>query len=160
MRKSRIFGILAVVFLLVAVLTVVLPLASVIYGVFRTGGSTLSGVQPSASGTGNVAVPTSFTVTNGGFLALNGVYLNVQAFSADGAPLYHLTIGPEDIPAGATAKFNIASPNATVFEQAFGNSTSGRLGGTIQLTAQVNLAGLIPIALTANIEVHPSSAGA
>lgn len=154
------FGILAIIFLLVAVLTVVLPVASVIYGAYRTGASTISAVQSSGSPNANFAVPSSFTVTNGGFLALSGVYLNVQAFSTNGTPLYQLTAGPEDIPAGATVTFNIAPANGTAFEHAFGNSTTAGLGGTIHLTAQVNLAGLIPIALTANIQVRPNSTGA
>jgi len=159
LRPSRVLGIASVVCLIIAVLTIALPLASVFYGAYKTGAGmagTLNSQQSISPTSTDFSVPQSITLTNNGFLPLNGVYLNVVATSTAGALLFKITVGPKDIPAGGSTTFNIASANETAFIQDFGNSTMA-LGGTITFTAQVNLAGLVPMSVTGDVAVKPQN---
>jgi len=147
MRLSRPFGILSIVFLLLAILTVALPIYST-----ATGLRVSSNQQGTGSSQGNV--PTSFKVSNNGFLGVDGLFVNVNAFAPNGTQLYSVTVGPLDVPPGATVPVSITLPNISSFTRTNGTVFAGLANVTLKLTARVNLGGLIPISTTADVVVQ------
>jgi len=147
MRPSRPFGVLSIVFLLLALLTVLLPVYS-----------TASGLRISSSQQGpessQGSVPTSFKVSNNGFMGVDGVFVNVNAFAPNGTQLYSVTVGPLDVPPGATVPVSITLPSISSFTSTNGTVFAGLANVTLKLTARVNLGGLIPISTTADVVVQ------
>jgi hypothetical protein len=148
LKLSRLLGILSVVFLIIAILTVVLPLYSATR-VSITSPQTGSSQNPGS-------IPTTYYVTNNGFLGIDGVYLDVTVLTPSGIQLYSVTTGPVDIPPGSTVTVHIATPNVTSFSSnvaAFSGLTSVDLAAKFT----VNLGGLIPISATADFKVPINS---
>jgi hypothetical protein len=147
MKLRTLFGILSVAFWLLAVLTVVLPVASVV-----ANGLVVTPNQVSPSSSSN-SVPTSYQVSNHGFLAIDGVYLSVSALGPDNIRLYEVQVGPVDLPPGSSVQMKIATPDLNSFY----NSTSPLLAGlksiTLQATVSANFGGLIPVSASADFVV-------
>jgi hypothetical protein len=139
MRLSRVFGILSLLMFIFAILSLVLPAYSI-----------LSGVRVSSNQTSGTEFPTSLTVTNSGFLPVNGISLMVTMSAPDGTTLSTISVGPVDVPAGATVLLSIAQSGAL-------NASTGLSYVTIHATASVNLGGLIPVSVSTDLKVIPSN---
>jgi hypothetical protein len=139
MRLSRVLGILSLLMFIFAILSIVLPAFSVI-----------SGVRINTSGNGSAGIPTSVLITNGGFLPVNGISLSVTMSAPNGTRISSISLGPVDVPAGATVPLNIVQSGTT-------QATASLSFVTLKAVASVNLGGLIPVSVTADFTVVPGS---
>ena len=127
-------------------MTVVLPMASVVSGAARCGLC----VSANQFNTSTGQFPTTVTITNGGFLPLDGVYASVNLVSSSGASICDFAFGPVDLQPGGSVPLNICSPS--------GAAALGSASFTAKVDAKANLAGLIPISVSAQFTVSPGSA--
>ena len=142
MRLSRVFGVISAVMFILAILSVVLPAYSV-----------LSGVRITENGGNGNSIPTAVILTNHGFLPVDDISMMVQMIAPNGTTISTVSLGPVDVPAGATVPLNIAQLG---FSSGF-NGTSGLPYVNIHASASVNLGGLIPVSVTADFKVVPSN---
>jgi hypothetical protein len=151
LKLRTLFGILSIVMWLLAILTIVLPIASIVVGGI--------GVTPSQSSSSSTSgqIPTSYQVSNHGFLPINGVYLDVEALYPNGTQLYSITAGPVNITPGSTVQINIATSSLPVFSSNSSSLLAGQSSVVLQATATANLGGLIPISATANFRISLNS---
>ena len=136
---------------LFAILTILLPIVSI-----AVGGIGITSSQSSSSSAPN-SIPTSYEVSNHGFLPISDVYLNVQALYLNGTKLYSITAGPVDITPGSTVQINIATSNLPSFSTNSSSLLAGQSSIILNATATANLGGLIPIAATANFRISLNS---
>lgn len=148
MKPSRALGILSVLFFVAAVLTIALPAASVVVGSLRCGTGCVSANQLNL---GSGQFPTYLSVTNRGFLPLDGVSIDVLLTSPSGSQISSVTLGPVDIPAGATVPLNVVLPSAAAALQLNASTF------VVKATGRANLAGLIPITFSADFTVTPGN---
>jgi len=141
MRLSRVFGILSLLMFIFAILSIVLPAYSI-----------LSGVRISTSGPSG-AIPTAVIMTNHGFLPVNDISLTATMTAPNGTVISTISLGPVDVPAGATVPLNIAQTGVN----AGFNGTSSLPYVTLQARASVDLGGLIPLSVTANFRIVPGN---
>ena len=123
-------GVLSILMLLFAILSLVLPIVSV-----------ATGLSISSPQTSQGSLPKSLTITNHGFLAVSGVYVSVDLVSSNGTTISTVTLGPANIPPGSTVPLNIVE------------SVNGLPNGTsyrVDATARANLGGIIPISVSAD----------
>ena len=146
-------GILSILVWLGAVLTVALPLVSMVYP-SPISISANQAQQP--SGGAQLSVAPSYTVTNHGFLPIDGLYVNVVGLNPDGSQLFAVKTGPVDLTPGSSTQVQISTGMPSVSP----GSQAAQSGVTLELTATANLGGLIPITVTANFLVPLNSTGA
>ena len=151
MKLRTLFGVLSTVMWLLAILTIVLPIVSIVVG-----GIAVTPIQTSPSSTSG-QIPTSYQVTNHGFLPINGVYLGVEAFYPNGTQLYSITAGPVSITPGSTVQIDVATSSLPSFSSNSSSLLSGQSSITLKATAEANLGGLIPISGTADFRISLNS---
>ncbi|MDG6985168.1 MAG: hypothetical protein JRM73_00275 [Nitrososphaerota archaeon] len=154
MRLRTLLGILSTLFWFVAILSVAVPVASVM----MPGAMTVTPIQSAATSSGfQLSIPSGYDVSNHGFLPVDGVQLSVIGYYANGTQMFALTSGPLNLPPGATTTVSIAAHLPQ-----FGNVTSPAQAQALQAaysnvsikaTASANLAGLLPISASADISV-------
>jgi len=147
LKLRTLFGVLSIVMWLLAILTIVLPIASVVIG-----GIAVTPTQSSSTSTSG-QIPTSYQVSNHGFLPMNGVYLSVEAFYANGTQLYSVTAGPVNITPGSTVQIDVATSSLPSFSSNSSSLLAGQSSITLEAMAGANLGGLIPISVTANFRI-------
>jgi hypothetical protein len=141
MRPSKVFGILSLLMFIFAILSIVLPAASILYGV------RLNVTTPSNT------IPTAVILSNSGFLPVNDISLTATMWAPNGTVISTISLGPVDVPAGQTVPLNIAQSGVNTNL----NSTSGLSYVTLKADATVNLGGLIPVSVTANFKIVTSN---
>jgi hypothetical protein len=132
---------------LFAILTIVLPIASI-----AVGGIAIAPSQSNSSSTSG-QIPTSYQVSNHGFLPINDVYLNVKALYQNGTVLYSIAAGPVNITPGSTVQISIATSSLPVFSSNSSSLLAGQHSITLNAMATANLGGLIPVSATANFRI-------
>jgi len=135
LRASRAFGILSAVFLLVAALTGLLPIASIVNLRVSVGQIEVSGTTAS--------VP--LTLQNGGFLALNGFKITANLLDSSGNIIGAGSSGVIDIPPGGTTPLMISI-----------TSNGGNLGSAskVQIMAATNIGGFLPVTTLLTAGTH------
>ena len=136
---------------LLAILTIVLPIASMVVG-----GIAVTPSQSSSSSTSG-QIPTRYQVSNHGFLPINGVYLSVEAFYPNGTQLYSITAGPVNITPGSTVQIDVATSSLPSFSSNGSSLLAGQSSITLKAMAAANLGGLIPISATAHFRISLNS---
>jgi len=151
LKLRTLFGVLSTVMWLLAILTILLPIVSIVIGGIA--------VAPSKSGSSSTSgqIPTSYQVSNHGFLPINGVYLSVEAFYQNGTQLYSITAGPVNITPGSTVQIDVATSSIPSFSSNSSSLLAGQSSITLKAMAGANLGGLIPISATANFRISLNS---
>lgn len=163
MRLRTLLGILSAVFWFVAIISVALPVASVMI----PGALAVTQNRPStaqSSGGLALAIPTNFTLSYRGLLPLDGVYLDVTGFYSNGTVIFSMKTGPYNLNPGSTTVVDVSSklpalpsPSSTtspaVAQQELTNFEAALSNITIKATASANLGGLIPISANADFDV-------
>jgi phospholipase C len=139
LRVSRILGIVSTILLILGTLTGLLPVASaaglrVSVGTVTTSGSTAT-------------VP--ITITNGGFLSVNGLTINAKLVDPYGKVLASGVTQPVDVPAGS------ATPIALSVTSQSGGTLSG--AASVKVLVSTNVGGFLPV--TTNLVVGLSGSG-
>jgi phospholipase C len=136
LKVSRIFGILSIVFLLLAALTGLLPVASAV-------GLRVSVGQIAVSG-GTASVP--LTLTNGGFLALNGFKITANLLDSGGNTIGSGSSGTVDIAPGSTTPLTVSV-----------TSKGANLASTakVQVSAVTNIGGFLPVTTFLTVATQP-----
>ena len=143
MRVSKFLGILSIVVFLLAIVSLLLPLASA----FPLAGHGVSFSAGQATYSGNsTTVP--IQISNHGFLPIYGILLNASAVSANGEILWSDTFGPLNLAAGQTAPFGFSGLGATSVLQS---------NVTISGQARFNLAGMVPVSISFNISLSQTN---
>jgi len=147
LKLRTLFGVLSFVMWLLALLTIVLPIVSIV-----AGGIAVTATQSSSTSTSG-GIPTSYQVSNHGFLPITGVYLGVHALYPNGTALYSVTAGPVDLSPGSTVQIDIATSSLPYLSSNSSSLLAGQSSVTLHATASATLGGLIPISATANFRI-------
>jgi len=127
LRASKTFGILSVLFLILAALTGILPAASVLGLRVSVGQLTVSG--------NTASVPLS--LTNGGYLALNGLKIQATLLDSSGNEIGSGSSNTVDVSPGSTTPLTITVTS----------SNGANLGSTskVEVSAVTNIGGILPV---------------
>ena len=141
MRASKAFGILSILFLVLAALTGILPAASVL-------GLRVSVGQVSVSGS-TASVPLS--LTNGGYLALNGLKIQATLLDSSG-----IAIG-----AGSSNAVDISPGSTTPLTVTVTSSSGANLGSTskVEVSAVTNIGGFLPVSTLLTVATQLTGGG-
>ena len=141
MRASRAFGILSVIFLVGAALTGLLPAASVL-------GLRVSVGQVSVSG-GTASVP--LNLTNGGFLALNGLKIQATLLDSNGNTIGSGSSNAVNISPGSTAPLTVTVTSS--------NGASLESASKVEVTAATNIGGILPVSTFLTVATQIAGGG-
>ncbi|HEY6282363.1 MAG TPA: alkaline phosphatase family protein [Nitrososphaerales archaeon] len=142
MRASRVFGILSVVLLLLGALTGLLPVASAV-------GLRVSVGQVGVSGCCSASVP--LTLTNGGFLSLNGLKIQATLLDSRGSVVGSGSSNAVDIAAGGTTPLTVT---VTGTGGASLSSTS-----KVKVSAVTNIGGILPVTTLLTVPIQLNGGG-
>ncbi|HZW84653.1 MAG TPA: alkaline phosphatase family protein [Nitrososphaerales archaeon] len=142
MRASRALGLLSGILLVAAALTGALPVASAV-------GLRVSVGQISVSGCCSASVP--LTLTNGGFLALNGLKIQATLLDSSGSAIGSGTSNTVDVPVGS------ATPLTVTVSSSGGASLAST--SKVQVQAMTNIGGLLPVTTFLSVPIQLSGGG-
>ncbi|MDG7011293.1 MAG: hypothetical protein JRN57_04145 [Nitrososphaerota archaeon] len=154
LRLRTLLGVLSTLFWFIAILSVAVPVASVMI----PGALAVTPLSNAGAPSGvQLSIPPGYVITNHGFLPIDGVQLVVVGHFANGSQLFSLTAGPVDLAPGQATTVNIAATLPDI-----GNVTTPAQAQALQAefsdvsitaTASANLAGIIPISASADLSV-------
>jgi len=141
LRASKAFGILSILFLVLAALTGILPVASVL-------GLRVSVGQVSVSGS-TASVPLS--LMNGGYLALNGLKIQATLLDSSGNAIGSGSSNAVDISPGSTTPLTVTVTS----------SSGANLGSTskVEVSAVTNIGGILPVSTLLTVTTQLTGGG-